>query len=333
MTSIGYLSPFVPPEWIAAHGIEPRWLCPRSDQGEPAALSKGVCPFAGAVLGMEVAGELSGLILATSCDQMRYVAAVLEQSDRKSVFLFNVPATWQTAVARRLYRDELGRLGRFMVRLGGVAPTPRQLAAVMHDHQRARQEWLAARPHISAREGYRSLLELRSRGPGRVNGYGRPTAAGGCRHTRNGGVALAVIGGPFLAGDEALFDLLEAAGGRVVLDGTEAGERTLPAAFDERRMAADPLDELATAYFDHIVDVFQRPNHRLYAWLAREVEARGIGGIVVRRYLWCDLWHAELHRLRESSSVAVLDLDAGPHEDAAHSRTATRVEAFLEVLR
>jgi hypothetical protein len=264
---------------------------------------------------------------------MRYVAATLQQTATTPVFLFNVPTTWQTGASHRVYREELRRLGRFLVRLGGITPTPRVLATAMLDHQRARREWLAARPHTTAREAHRSLVELRSRGPDKINGYRRPARALGGRLRRDPtGVALAVVGGPLLAGDDALFDLLEDTGARVALDGTEGGERTLPAEFDERRLAADPLEELASAYFGHITDVFQRPNHRLYAWLSREVEARGVCGVVVRRYLWCDLWHAELHRLRESSRVPVLDLDVGPHEESAQSRNATRIEAFLEVL-
>ena len=94
--------------------------------------------------------------------------------------------------------------------------------------------------------------------------------------------------------DESLLDLIETVGGRVVLDATETGERTLPAPFRVERLEADPLDELVAAYFDAIPDVFRRPNDRLYAWLGQEVAARDVRGLLVRRYVWCDLWHAEL---------------------------------------
>ena len=60
--------------------------------------------------------------------------------------------------------------------------------------------------------------------------------------------------------DYAFFDLVERAGGRVVLDATEGGERTLPRPFDPARLAADPFEELADAYFDAIPDAFRRPN-------------------------------------------------------------------------
>ena len=95
-----------------------------------------------------------------------------------------------------------------------------------------------------------------------------------------------------------------AAGGRVVLDATEGGQRTMPRRFDPARVASDPLQELADAYFDGIPDAFRRPNSRLYEWLGRELAARHVQGIIFRRYLWCDLWHAELQRLKQWSPAA-----------------------------
>ena len=74
-----------------------------------------------------MASTLSALVLTTVCDQMRYVAAMLEQRGSCPVFLLNVPSTWQTPAARQLYLDELRRLGRFLVQLGGKAPERRRV--------------------------------------------------------------------------------------------------------------------------------------------------------------------------------------------------------------
>ena len=123
MIRIAYTSPFVPPEWISAHGLRPAWLPAHCDGARSAeALREGVCPFAGAVLGGLPNGlEAAALVLTTTCDQMRRAADIVGR-DAPPVFLFNVPATWQTAVSRQLYCDELERLGRFLVRAGGVSP-------------------------------------------------------------------------------------------------------------------------------------------------------------------------------------------------------------------
>ena len=52
-----------------------------------------------------------------------------------------------------------------------------------------------------------------------------------------------------------------------------------------------------------------------------------------RRYVWCDLWHAELQRMKEWSPVPVLEIDVGCGDHGAWSRLRGRIEAFLEVLR
>ncbi|MHC4407214.1 MAG: 2-hydroxyacyl-CoA dehydratase [Planctomycetota bacterium] len=325
MQSIAYTSPFVPPEWIAAHGLRPSWMRLGSvDGGGQLGLNRGVCPFAAALVDSAAAGlEASAVVTTTVCDQMRYAADVMHRSGGVPVFLMNVPSTWQTATARQLYVEEIQRLGRFLVRLGGKCPSRDELAKVMVRYDRARREIVAGRHRLSARQFAQALAEVRG------NGSLEPEFL---MATSSDWIPLAVVGGPLLEADYALFDLIEQAGGRVVLDATECGERTLPAPLNPERTKDDPLGQLAVAYFGSIVDVFRRPNAGLYQWLAERIHARRVRGLLFRRYLWCDLWHAELHRLREWSPVPVLDLDAGDQDESATSRTLSRLEAFLETL-
>jgi benzoyl-CoA reductase/2-hydroxyglutaryl-CoA dehydratase subunit BcrC/BadD/HgdB len=301
MKAIAYCSPFVPAEWIAAHGWWPHWLQLRGAASRPLlATSRGVCPYAGAIVDAAISGlDASALVLTTVCDQMRCAAAMLGTRSGCPVFLMNVPSTWQTAAVRKLYLDELRRLGRFLVKLGGTSPGHAELALIMlaHEHDR-----LAAKEDADGR---------------------RPAATE---------VPLAIIGGPSGEGGGALLGLVERAGGCVVLDATEGGPRTMPRRFDPARMVADPLEELADAYFD-IPDVFRRPNHALYDWLGRELAARQVRGIIFRRYLWCDLWHAELQRLREWTALPVLEIDVAPDDLGASNRVQGRIEAFLEMLK
>ena len=146
------------------------------------------------------------------------------------------------------------------------------------------------------------------------------------------GVPLALVGGPLMIQDYAIFDLVEQTGGRIALDGSEGGERTIPARFDRQRVRDDPLGELVRAYFDTIPDIFRRPNTAFFDWLDEGIRARQVRGILYRRYLWCDLWHAELERLRQSSTVPILEIDVGPHDGGAPERIRDRLEAFLEML-
>jgi hypothetical protein len=188
-----------------------------------------------------------------------------------------------------------------------------------------------------------------------------------------------------MKGDERVFDVIEQSGGRVVLDGTESGLRTLPAPLQRRRLRDDPLLELMDAYFGAIPDAFRRPDTALYQWLTRELAASaalpGKGGctlfaqlrkgdcplfpepvrkrgqppfpnggkgdsplfrsppaayaargVIVWRYVWCDMWAASAARLREATGLPVLDLDVSGDESGL-ARTAGRIQAFMEVLR
>ena len=152
-------------------------------------------------------------------------------------------------------------------------------------------------------------------------------------HHRDVAIPLAILGGPLMESDDALFHLLEQAGGRVVLDATEGTLRTMPRPFDPARVASDPLEELADAYFNDLPDAFRRPNTALYEWLGRELAGHRVRGIIFRRYLWCDLWHAELHRVRQFTSLPVLEIDVGPDDAGMPNRVQGRIEAFLEMLR
>jgi benzoyl-CoA reductase/2-hydroxyglutaryl-CoA dehydratase subunit BcrC/BadD/HgdB len=326
MKTIACASPLVPPEWIESHGLRPSRARLRPVEGRsPVAAARGVCPYAGALADAALSGmDSSGLVMTTTCDQMRYAAALVEQNGDLPVFLMNVPSTWQTPSARKLYLEELGRLGDFLVRLGGTAPSQGDLSRVMLEYDLARSKLRAARTRMSARQFAQALAGLgASDGPAPDAGLGEPPAAR---------VPLAVVGGPLLETDYVLFDLVEQAGARLVLNATEGGERTLPGPFDPQRLWDDPLQELADAYFGTIPDVFRRPNGGLYEWLGDQIAARGVRGILFRRYLWCDLWHAELHRLKQWSPVPVLDIDGGDQDRSATSRTLGRLEAFVETL-
>lgn len=297
MRRILYSSPYVPTEWIAAHGLEPHCLVPDGGRADtPVSSIAGVCPFMRAFVNEACAAPATaGIVLASACDQMRRAKDYVETFASVPVFLLNLPSTWKTPAARRLYRAELERLGTFLVEQGGAPPSPRRLHRALLDGERER----AAQR--------RQMIGKRT------------------------GTPVALLGGPLVRRDRDLLDALADAGGHVVLDGTEYGERVHPAPFRRRRLRLDPLGELTSAYFGHIPDVFQRPNTGFYDWLRRKIPACGARGVILFRYLWCDKWHAEVRRLKDSLDVPLLDLDVdGTHVTA---RYRTRIQAFMEELK
>ena len=295
--TIAYTCPYVPAEWITAHGLRPQRMIPAPIGGDGViARTEGLCPYARAFINDVVASaEADGIIVTTLCDQMRRVFELLVRRVDTPAFLLNVPSTWQTVAARKLYLEELRRLGRFLVRLGGRVPSHEELAKVMIESENAGGSVLSSTCHGS-------------------------------------GVPIAVVGGPLIQRDRILFDLIEEGGGRVVLDATETGSRSRRPAFDRRAVTDDPLMELARAYFS-IPDVSRRPNSELYVWLKRELASAGARGIIFHHYLWCDAWRAEFGRLKEWAGLPVLELDSDGHGETNETRLQNRIRAFLEMFQ
>jgi len=265
--------------------------------------------------------------MTTVCDQMRRAFDVLVRKCSLPAFLMNVPNTWQNLESQKLYIDELKRLSRFLTGLGGKSPSNNALAKIMLEYDAARASILASRDYLSARRYAEAIAALGRDGPGKTFDY-VPAA-----EPVIGGARLAIIGGPLMKQDFALFDMIEQSGGRIVLDATETGERGLCGPFDRRRLRDDPLMELADAYFDGIRDASRRPNSELYKWLEREIASRQVRGIIFRRYLWCDMWHAELPRLKDFSNLPVLDIDTAGGNEMERQRTENRIRAFMEMLQ
>jgi len=144
---------------------------------------------------------------------------------------------------------------------------------------------------------------------------------------------LAIVGGPLMKTDFSIFDIVEESGGRIVLDATETGERGMCVPFDSRRFGEKPLAELARAYFGGIQDASRRPNGGLYEWLKYEIGGRGVSGIIFHRSIWCDIWHAEVRRMKDCIGLPVLDLDSAGDMQADRPRMVTRIRAFMEMLQ
>ncbi len=271
----------------------------------------GVCPYARALAAEAIDdSSLAAVILTTRCDQMRRAVDLIRQAISLPVFLLNLPKTWHTQQARDLYRQELDRMLRFLVDVGGHMPSDQEIADATRRYAAQRQ-----------RDCFTDTVEVGAN-PARV-------LHAGCSES----VPLALVGGPLLDEHSGILDTIAGAGGRIALDATEAGERVRPGCIDEAQLAAAPVDELARIYFAEIPDVFQRPHSRLHDWLAGRLSQRGIRGLIVHRYVWCDLWHAEVQRLRDCFDMPVLDLEQGDDNGATESRLATRIQAFMESIR
>lgn len=325
MTTVVYSCPFVPAEWIAAHGLRPRRILPEPDNTGSAAPGAGFCPYAWSfATAVRQTPDAEAIVFTTVCDQMRRAWELVVRDSQRPAFLMNVPSTWQTAAAQKLYLSELERLGRFLVTLGGATPSPEELARVMCEYQTRRTAVRDAGGALPARRFAEAVARFHRDGVVDV-------PAAGTTRVRPG-IPVALVGGPLPPRHFAIFEIIERAGGTVVLDATANGERTMPAPFDRRRLRDGPLLTLTDAYFGSIPDAFRRPNTQLYQWMARELPARGVRGIILRCYTWCDIWRVEAERMKEWANVPLLLINSGAGE-RTEAHTVSRIESFLEMLR
>jgi benzoyl-CoA reductase/2-hydroxyglutaryl-CoA dehydratase subunit BcrC/BadD/HgdB len=331
MKTIIYTCPYIPAELIAAHGLHPCRVMPAAITSTGLlARAEGLCPYVHSFINEVMTGpqqaDTCGVVVTTVCDQMRRAFDILVRRCDLPAFLMNVPHTWQSISAQKLYVDELKRLSRFLLRLGGKPSSDDTLVPVMLEYDAARASIINARGHLSARQYAESIAAF-----GR-DGSAKMLRSETATKPPITGVPLAIVGGPLVRQDLDIFDIVEQSGGRVVLDATETGERGLCPPFDRRRIRDDPLFELANGYFNGITDASRRPNSGLYEWLKSRLLDRAVRGIVFRRYVWCDTWHAELWRLKEWTELPVLDIDVGGDNETHQHRAPNRIRSFLEML-
>ena len=317
----------MPAEWIAAHAFCPSRIIPKSSGGGSVAGIEGICPYVrGFIDAVTGDNDACGIVVTTVCDQMRRAADIIRDRCGSRTFLMNVPNTWHSVASEKLYADELKRLGRFLIQRGGQSPSAGVLAEIMLDYDTKRRTIQELQGCLTSRQYSEAIAKFNREGNKDIGTYDT------CNTQFTKGIPLAIIGGPLLQEDFEIFDVIEDCGGSVVLDATETGERGMCAEFDRRRLREDPLTELCCAYFGSIVDASQRPNSKLYRWLKRELADRDVRGIIFHRYVWCDIWHGELRRLKEWTELPVLDVDSTGDVETHQPRIENRIRAFLEIL-
>jgi benzoyl-CoA reductase/2-hydroxyglutaryl-CoA dehydratase subunit BcrC/BadD/HgdB len=282
-------------------------------------MAAGVCAFAEIVSRFAETAKGDAMVFSTACDQLRrsYDAATFHSPAR--AFLFNQPATLGPA-ARHIYHDELLRLGDFLGELGGHPPTLEVLRREIARANQARQQLLTYAAHSPAHSFAAALAQYHDSG----------RASNLPPLVPPGKVPLALVGGPFVPANWHLFHLIEQAGGRIALNATESGERSLLPTIDCPEDKS-PFAALADGYFERIADAFQRPHTRLYEWLKPRLEARQVRGIILWQYTGCDLWRAEAQTLSEVFQLPVILLEGGA-EPGANPRDENRLQAFVETL-
>lgn len=137
--------------------------------------------------------DAAAIVVTTICDQMRRSAEKIAAKTTTPVFLMNVPHTWQNPGSHKLYRNELERLGRFLVSLGGEPASNDGLVGVMKGFDETRACVCESRPLLTARHYSESIASFNHDPSAYVvvsSGSGPAAPAAGA--------LVAVVGGPLM---------------------------------------------------------------------------------------------------------------------------------------
>ncbi len=331
MKKVIYTCPYVPAEWIASHGLKPCRIIPFSKGQCPEIIrTEGLCPWVRDFINNLSEEENCAAIFTTVCDQMRRGFDIVTTRLKIPAFLMNVPSISQTVACQKLYLDELKRLGNFLIQMGCKAPPDKALSDIMLNYEKARKAILAMNDKLPAKQFAEMLEHFGKDGPDEQRRMGFSPCGKNSGQQKN--VPLAIIGSPLLKQDIEILEITEQLGGRIILNATENGERGLCAVFKTKNLKENPLMELADAYFNGIHDASRRPNIEFYKWLINILAERKVRGIIFHRNIWCDIWHAELHRLKELVDLPVLDIESTGDDKTTNQSTLNRIRAFLEML-
>ena len=349
---LGFMNAYVPQELFHAAGFTPVLLL-HGRQGRGLAqrhLPGFTCWVARSSLDQALAGELagwSGVAFAHTCDALQALADLWPRAvPGIPLFFFAMPDHLEAAGTRPYLLAELARL---RLRLEEVTGHPladdalRESIGLTNRTRALMQRFLSAAGRLPApavdatlraafvmpRETYNELLAelLEALSPAEPSGAGGSPKPSGSDHP--GGARL-IVAGPELA-DPVLYRVIADAGGRVVGDLLDLGQRNFAGAVDD---TGDPLEALA----DHALALLPtptkyHPGRRRDSALLELVRSREADGVIFARQKFCEPHGFDVVTLR-----AALDSAGVPHllieleQTTNIGQMRTRVEAFMEMI-
>jgi len=304
---LGFMNAYVPEELFHAAGFTPVLLL-HGRQGRGLAqrhLPGFTCWVVRSALDRALAGELagwSGVAFAHTCDALQALAGLWPRAV-PGIPLFHIamPDHLEAAGTRPYLLAELGRLRQTLEEVAGRTIDDHVLRESIALTNRTRslvQRFLAAAGRLPApaldatlraafvmpRERYNGLLgelleAISLAEPPDAEGSPQPSASA------HAGGARLIVAGPELA-DPALYRVIADAGGRVVGDMLDLGQRYFAGAVDE---TGDPLAALA----DHTLALLPTPTKyhpgvRRDSALLELVRSREADGVIFARQKFCE---------------------------------------------
>jgi benzoyl-CoA reductase/2-hydroxyglutaryl-CoA dehydratase subunit BcrC/BadD/HgdB len=355
MKVVGYFpGNYVPEEIIYASGAVPVCLSAGGNlRPAEAALSvvpNIVCPFARAQIGEMMAKTnpyytmVDAVVAPITCQHLKKVSEVWEYQGDLPVFKLGIPHQAEGDVELAYFTDRLRVLKKKLEALTGRQITDDSLSAAIDLYNKIRELFndislmrrnqslplttldfvklnhasLYADPVLMAEELASVYAELRA----------------GQRPRRADRPRLLVMGPNLAQGDYGIFDLVEKAGGEVVVEEFFEGIRNYR---QEVRNDGDPVELLARSHLrERVPPAFARSStRRRFEFALKLIEEFRVSGIVWYELLCCETYDQESYFFftemnKRGVPVLVVESDYSPLDTG---QLRTRLGAFMELVK
>ena len=316
---------YVPRELVESFGLGASWVpvsgtVSEESKGEQHS-SATVCSWCKSMLSFDDLGLVIG---ATTCDQMRRTLDMMAH-DGKQTLIIDMPAT-RTPEAKEFFYSEILWLRDRLQEVTGNIFDQNKLLAVVKARNLIRKNLREIRHNIKGSH-FSALVQLESR----LSAVDMIALLDGLKVENSvnpNAKRIMICGCPLTPGDVKFLEMIERTGAEIVADASCTGDRRIDFEISEE---GDILRNLADAYFNRPPCIRARPNDNFFEYAKNLASKRNVDGVIWRTVRFCDLWASEFQRAEQLLNLPMLNLDM-TYADTTSSRTAVRVEAFLENL-
>lgn len=316
---------YVPRELLESFGLGASWVpidgtVSEESKGEQKS-SATVCSWCKSILSYEDFGLVVG---ASTCDQMRRTLDLMSSQGKKTLII-DMPAT-RTSDSKEFFYSEIIWLANRLEESLGKKFNSDDLLSVIKGRNLIRSRLRELRHNLKGSQ-FSALVQLESR----LAPIDMIALLDGLvveNVIKANAKRLMICGSPLTPGDIKFLEMIEKTGAEIVADATCTGDRRIDFTISEE---GDPLRNLAYAYFDKPPCIRARPNDGFFDYAKNLINTRNVDAIIWRTVRFCDLWSSEFQRAQKILNLPMLNLDM-TYSDTDSSRTAVRVEAFLENL-
>jgi benzoyl-CoA reductase/2-hydroxyglutaryl-CoA dehydratase subunit BcrC/BadD/HgdB len=350
---IGYLpGGYFPQELVLAAGATPLCMIRGGDHAPVetsiAYVDRWLDTFYRAQIGYGVSGEdpyyniLDALFVPITDSNNRALSDVLDYHTNIDIFPFGVPHS-KTETTCRYYLHGLNRVKEELERITGVEITEQRLSEAI---QRCNRE----------RELLREISLLRKSGavPMRAKDFVMINHASmladkeglirnleecleklkDAEGTDGKGPRLLLTGSTLAMGDHKILELIEEAGGVVVIE--EFAEGITPY-WQTVQMKGDLMEALAHAYFmDRVVPAWFRPGNERLVHLVQLAKDYSVDGVIWYQLLYRESYKMQSYYfpeiLRKETGLTMLTLESD-YDPAETAQMSTRIESYMESIR